>query len=240
MAQGLWWWDACERAELSLSRARSLRLPPPPCVSDRVAACPVGAWLRALCMCHVVPRRPAACGGLRVKREQHTQVCEKRPLSSRKNLMWSSSDADAAARQDECIISSRWEQRCQTDDEGKLRCEALKRKWRLCPGQQPVEIERSTSKEENPQELNGVFTSPWPRAFGGADAPSRGPGMHPLPPPDLGGMFQQMDQLFSALFFGDTTPYMHARPRAAPPGEWPQGADPPATGGRNGPVVGEV
>lgn len=167
-------------------------------------------------------------------------MCEKRPLSSRKNLMWSSSDADAAARQDECIISSRWEQRCQTDDEGKLRCEALKRKWRLCPGQQPVEIERSTSKEENPQELNGVFTSPWPRAFGGADAPSRGPGMHPLPPPDLGGMFQQMDQLFSALFFGDTTPYMHARPRAAPPGEWPQGADPPATGGRNGPVVGEV
>ena len=51
-----------------------------------------------------------------------------------------------------CAISTQWQRSCQTDDEtGQMRCETLKRTYRLCPGRQPEIV-----KEERVDEAGTV------------------------------------------------------------------------------------
>ena len=99
------------------------------------------------------------------------------------------SEQQQRATDDECYLSSSFTQRCVTDEDGKLKCEALKRKFRHCPGREREEIERSTheSTEDKPGPLS-VFG-------GGQEQGLRHPG------PEINGMMSQMDALFNALFF---------------------------------------
>ena len=100
---------------------------------------------------------------------------------------------------EQCHISTSWSRSCQTDENGLLRCETLKRMYRHCPGRAP-EIVQEERAEEGAEHQNG---SP----FGGGGAPSlfgRGPGdAFPSPSPfgtlDPFHIFQQFEQRMEAL-----------------------------------------
>ena len=51
---------------------------------------------------------------------------------------------------EDCYLSSSWERRCATDENGKLRCETLSQQWRHCPGRAPEEVttERLSSEDQ--------------------------------------------------------------------------------------------
>lgn len=53
-------------------------------------------------------------------------------------------------RREDCFLSSSWERRCATDENGKLRCETLSRQWRHCPGRAPEEVTTERHKEDHP------------------------------------------------------------------------------------------
>ena len=99
-----------------------------------------------------------------------------------------------------CAISTQWQRSCQTDDEtGQMRCETLKRTYRLCPGRQPEIVKEERVDEDGSgasrttarlgQRLplfGGMPSSPWSR--------DSAPPAHP-PPAHPSGSFQMMEQM---------------------------------------------
>ena len=148
----------------------------------------------------------------------------------------------------QCAISTSWQRSCRTDDEtGQLRCETLKRTYRLCPGKPPEIVNEEKVLEDGssgglgnnrslfgggPPSLFGGLPSPWSSAPPARTAPAEPFGADPFQ------MMERMEQRMQAMmgsFFG--TPPSH---RQAPPGSqhesmpsWspppppPQGAQPP-------------
>jgi len=51
-----------------------------------------------------------------------------------------------------CSITTSVETSCSTDEDGKMRCETLRRKFRLCPGKPPEEIERTTEQTDGSEQ----------------------------------------------------------------------------------------
>lgn len=120
------------------------------------------------------------------------------------------------------------EQRCQTDEAGKMRCELIKRTWRQCPGKPSEEIASERSElppDQLPQPFNFGGQSEW--SFGapffgrrGHDSPGGG-GAGRLPSlfgDGLDQMFAHFDSLFTQMPFGlpHEGPRPHERPRAQP------------------------
>ena len=90
--------------------------------------------------------------------------------------------AARAFDEENCAISTSIEQRCATDDSGTLRCETLKRIYRLCPGRPPEEV--SVERVEG----DAAAAIPPPRLQGGLYSMFDG--------------FHQMDAMFGAIFGG--------------------------------------
>ena len=91
---------------------------------------------------------------------------------------------DRARENDGCTLSSSWERRCQTDEEGKLRCETLKRTWRRCPGRAPEELSSEHLVGDPEMERPPSIFSPRP-------GPHESAGGFGVP----GGFFGEIDQL---------------------------------------------
>ena len=115
--------------------------------------------------------------------------------------------------EDGCMVSTSWERRCATDDQGKLRCETLQRKWRHCPGRAPEELS-STHSEEGADgaqpHVPPALASPWATA--------------PRGPTDGGfdHMFRQMEAMMGILgggFFGGGLAMPPRMPQPAAPGQ---------------------
>ena len=156
----------------------------------------------------------------------------------------------------QCAISTQWQRSCQTDDEtGQMRCETLKRTYRLCPGRQPEIVKEERVDEDGsgafpnhgpfggsglPSLFGGMPSSPWSRD---SAPPAHPPPAHPFGP-DPFQMMEQMEQRMQAMmgsFFGMPSFGLHTAPpphgaapgsQHAPTSPWaprqpPQGAPNP-------------
>ena len=125
-------------------------------------------------------------------------------------------------QQQQCHISTSWQTACQTDAEGQMRCETLKKIWKHCPGKPPELVQEERVQEEG-NERSPFGSSGPPSLF---RAPQADPHFGHAMPMDPFGTFQRMDELMGS-FFGRPlfVPAPGAPPSQLPPG-WSQ-APPP-------------
>ena len=104
---------------------------------------------------------------------------------------------------EQCWLSQSQETRCQTDAEGQLRCETLKRLWRHCPGKPPEELKTERSDAGPPQ----IPQSPF------APFDAHPPRRLPVESTDgVLGLFAAMEEQMAAMMHGFVGG-MHRLPR---------------------------
>ena len=120
--------------------------------------------------------------------------------------------------EDACFISHSHEQRCHTDEDGKFRCEAIKRAWRHCPGRAPEEL--SIERSEFEPSAQAREQQQWPFGHGPQAPALGGPRLPPSGPfGEAEQLFAQMDSMMRGLQQGFSVPFGERRPpnRAQPP-----------------------
>ena len=127
---------------------------------------------------------------------------------------------------DACYISRSEEHRCQTDEDGQMRCTTLKRVWRHCPGQPPQELESEHSTTEAPQRSDAWPESRRPDPWGQRDGQVPSPFAGDRSMGDVFGMFAQMEAQMESLFRG--LGGMGGGMQLRPPVRAPQPRAPPA------------